>query len=366
MVLSKQLGVFLNYVHNRFKLYFNESMEAAGFTLDPHLTNYYQQYVDYREATQQMNNENYQKWHGLKLAEIEVPLTTIHKQAKNNDVAVVVLGRVSSEGADRALKDDYVLTADENDLLRNVSMSYHAQGKKVVVLLDIVGVIETESWKNLVDAIVLPWNPGQEGAYAVADILSGKVNPSGKLPMTFPVKYMDLPSSKTFPYDWALFNRKEDNFKHTDYEEDIWVGYRYFQTESVPVSYPFGFGLSYTTFAYSKPSVKATKDGFVAEVAGREVVEVYVNAPAGNVEKPLRELKAFAKTRLLAPGEQQMLTCSVSNYELASFNEDQSQWESAAGKYQIQFGASVDDIRATATYSLKKPLSWPVHPMSEN
>ena len=362
------------HVNKAYVVNMAEAMEAAGFTLDQHLTRHYQKYVDYREATQQMNNENYQPWHGLRLAEIEIPLTAIDKQAKNNDVAVVVLGRVSSEGADRPLKDDYALTAEESDLLRNVSMSYHAQGKKVVVVLDIVGVIETESWKDLVDAIVLPWNPGQDGAYAVADILCGKVNPSGKLPMTFPVNYMDIPSSRNFPYDWSIFYRKENNYNHTDYDEGIWVGYRYFQTEKVPVSYPFGFGLSYTTFAYSKPSAKATKDGFTAEVtvtntgnvAGREVVEVYVNAPAGNMEKPLRELKAFAKTRLLAPGERQTLTFSVSNYELASFNEDLSQWESAAGPYQILFAASVDDIRATASYTLKKPLSWPVHPMTAN
>ena len=162
-------------------------------------------------------------------------------------------------------------------------------------------------------------------------------------------------------------NRK--NVDYTDYEEGIWVGYRYFQTNNMEVSYPFGYGLSYTNFSYSKPKVKADKDGFTAtitvantgKVAGREVVELYVKAPVGGLEKPARELKAFAKTKLLAPGESETLTMKVSAYEMASFNEATSSWETAAGTYEVLFGASVEDIRATASFRFGKAQLWKVH-----
>ena len=152
---------------------------------------------------------------------------------------------------------------------------------------------------------------------------------------------------------------------YTPHVEGINVGYRYFNTYGVEVSYPFGYGLSYTTFAYSKPIVKATKDGFEASITvtntgaveGKEAVELYVAAPTGGLQKPAQELKAYAKTRSLQPGESQTLTMKVSTYELASFNEAESQWEAAAGQYIVKFGASVEDIRATAIYKLSKPYT---------
>ena len=241
-------------------------------------------------------------------------------------------------------------------------------------MLNIVGAIETTSWKHQADAIVLPWTPGQEGAYAVADIIAGKVNPSGKLSMTLPVNYMDIPSSKNFPYHWDMTSGRRGTRKNvdfTEYEEDIWVGYRHFLTKDVEVSYPFGYGMSYTTFAYSRPSVKADNDGFTAtisvtntgKVAGREVVELYVAAPSGGLDKPCRELKAFAKTKLLAPGESETLTMKVNAYEMASFNEANAAWETAAGTYTVLFGASATDIRNTASFTMKKAQSWKVKAM---
>ena len=348
-----------------------EAMTEAGFTLDENLAEFYRTCYTTQTATEKMEGNAIDKRHR---PEPIISVKAIELQAKDNDMAVVVLGRIAGEGADRAVKDDFELTSIERELIQNISMSYHKAGKNVVVVLNIVGVVETASWKHLVDAIILPWAPGQEGAYAVADVMKGKVNPSGKLPMTFPVNYMDLPSSKNFPYNWDMTKGKKghrQNVDYTDYAEDIWVGYRYFQTQNVEVSYPFGYGLSYTTFAYSKPTVKAKKDGFVAtvtvtntgKVAGREVVELYVSAPNEGLGKPVRELKSFNKTKLLAPGESQTLTFEVSNYELASFNEEHSAWETASGKYELQFSASVADIRAKATYSIKKSLSWKVEPM---
>ena len=355
-----------------------EGMQNAGFTLDKSLTDYYTAFQAYDKAQNALTGSAFSWFMRRKLPEVAIPANAIENEAKANDVAVVVLGRNAGEGADRKMMDDFELTSVERELLQNVSASFHAAGKKVVVILNVGGVIETNSWKNLVDAIVLPWSPGQEGANAVADVLTGKVNPSGKLPMTFPVNFMDHPSSANFPYNYQQSatrgfswgpRQPQKDVDYTRYEEGIWVGYRHFVTRDVAVSYPFGYGLSYTTFAYSKPAVKAVADGFEAsvtvtntgKVAGKEVVELYVSAPAGGLDKPARELKAFGKTRELKPGESQTLTLKVSAYELASFNEDASAWEAAAGKYNVQLGASVDDIRCTAVFTLKKARNWPVN-----
>lgn len=367
------IGTGSGEVNTKHIVNMQEAMTEAGFTLDENLAEFYRTCYATQSATEKMEGSAIDKRHR---SEPLISVKAIERQAKDNDVAVVVLGRIAGEGADRAVKDDFELTSIERELLQNISMSYHKAGKKVVVVLNIVGVIETASWKHLVDAIVLPWAPGQEGAYAVADILKGKVNPSGKLPMTFPINYMDMPSSKNFPYYWDMTKGRKGerpNVDYTDYAEGIWVGYRYFQTNNVEVSYPFGYGLSYTTFSYSKPKVKADKDGFAAtitvtntgKVAGREVVELYVATPSGGLEKPSRELKAFAKTKLLAPGESETLTMKVSAYELASFNEEHSAWETAAGTYEVLFGSSVSDIRCTATCKMKAQ-SWEVHDVLGN
>jgi beta-glucosidase len=371
-------------VNKAYVVNMQDAMENAGFTLDQNLAEYYKAFIAYDKAQTALNGTTFSWFSRRKLSEIAIPAAAIESEAQLNDVAVIVFGRNAGEGADRKQIDDFELTNTERELLRDVSTAYHAAGKKVVVILNIGGVIETASWKNMVDAIVLPWSPGQEGANAVADVLTGKVNPSGKLPMTFPINFMDHPSSANFPYNYNNAGnrggfggfggfggqrRLQKDVDYTDYAEDIWVGYRHFTTKGVEVSYPFGFGLSYSYFVYSKPVVKATANGFEAsvtvtnqgKVAGKEVVEVYVHAPEGGLEKPERELKAFAKTKLLAPGESQTVTVKVDNYSIASFNEAKSAWEAPAGNYQVLFGANVSDIRAQAPYKMKKAQSWPVH-----
>ena len=368
------IGTGSGWVNTEHIANVQEAMTDAGFILDENLAEYYRLCYATQSTTEKMNGSSIDKRHRPEPA---VTVQAIERQATNNDVAVFVLGRVAGEGADRVLPDDFELSAIERDMLQNISMSYHKAGKKVVVVLNIVGVVETASWKHLVDAIVLPWAPGQEGAHAVTDILTGKSNPSGKLPMTFPINYMDVPSSKHFPYTWDMTKGRRgqrENVDFTKYDEDIFVGYRYFLTDNKEVSYPFGYGLSYTKFEYSKPKVKSDKDGFTAtitvtntgKVAGREVVELYVSAPAGGLEKPARELKAFAKTKLLAPGESETLTMKVSAYELASFNDEHSAWETAAGTYEVLFGASSVDIRSTATFRIDKAQSWKVHDVLGN
>ena len=357
-----------------------EGLEGNGVTVDPAPGSWYKKYIAYTEETMS-NNTSGMMWGKPVLPEAELSKAFVTKVEATTDVAVLTIGRNAGEGGDR--KDgqgDFRLTAVEVANLQNICDAYHKSGKKVIVVLNIGGVIETASWKHMPDAILLAWQPGMEGGASVADVLLGKVNPSGKLATTFPLNYLDNPSSHNFPYDYSAtatsasaFRRgpvgPRKNVDYTAYEEGIYVGYRYFTTAGVEVSYPFGYGLSYTTFAYSKPVVKATADGFTAtvtvtntgKVAGKEAVQLYVTAPAGGLDKPALELKAFAKTKELAPGESQTLTMNVCNYDLASFNEANSAWEAAAGTYQIHFAASVADIKATAQYKLKKAQDWKVN-----
>ena len=295
------------------------------------------------------------------------------KTAKETDVALITIGRTSGEFQDRKLDNDFNLTETEQQLIRNVSNAFHTAGKKAVVILNIGGVIETASWKQYPDAIVLAWQPGQEGGNSVADVLSGKVNPSGKLPMTFPVKYEDIASSANFPVNYVsqlnLFgnNAQDDNkpkvkdIDYTNYEEDIYVGYRYFDSFDKEVSYPFGYGLSYTTFDYEKPQVKQTGNDYTitvnvkntGKIAGKEVVQLYVSAPKNDkLPKPAKELKAFVKTKELKPGESQKIELNVTIYGLASFDESESAWITDAGEYKLLIGASSEDIRQTLTLTV--------------
>ena len=371
-------------VNKKYTRSLKDGLEMDGFKVDADLANLYDKYVDYQNAAQLRTAGGGGMWGRAPLPEMEVPEAYVTREIANTDVAIITIGRNAGEGADRkAVAGDWALTASERANLEALCSGFHAAGKKVIVVLNIGGAIETASWKHMPDAILLAWQPGMEAGASIADVLCGKANPSGKLATTFPLNFFDSPSALDFPYNYT---RPQNNNQfggmgggrqpqpvkdvdYTEYRDGIWVGYRYFETAGKEVSYPFGYGLSYTTFEYSKPVVKATANGFTAtitvkntgKVAGREAVQLYVTAPAGGLEKPSRELKAFAKTRELAPGESQTLTMTVDNYSLASFNEAASQWEAAAGNYTVAFSASVKDVRATATYSLKKAQNWKVN-----
>ena len=246
----------------------------------------------------------------------EMPLTRQHidQAAGHSDIAILTLSRQAGEGGDRHLEDDFLLAASERQMLIDVCEAFHALGKKVVVILNTGGVIETASWKHLPDAILLGWQPGQEGGNALARILSGSVCPSGRLPVTFPADYFDLPSSARFPYDYVGRNSMSPNGKkvtegenvgYTVYEEGLDVGYRYFSKPGAPeVSYPFGFGLSYTSFEVSAP---VWADGTVS------VTVTNIGPVAGKETVILRDpdLRAFGKTRLLQPGESETLVLTL-------------------------------------------------------
>lgn len=361
-----------------------EGFQNDGYELDTAVSEWYGKYLDFRKYDSAVRSASHTMNFGDDpIEEPDVPKELIKRSVVNSDIAVVTIGRNAGEAADRTLsKGDWFLTEVERSMIQDVADVYHSAGKKVVVVLNIGGVIETASWKDIPDAILLAWTPGQEVGATIADVMTGRSVPSGKLPMTFPIDYLDLPSSRNFPYygndsgevDYAdiLMERNGGLKKNVDYvlyEEGIWIGYRWFSTVGKGVSYPFGFGLSYTDFEYEKPVVRANGNGFSATITvkntgnnpGKEVVEIYVKAPEGGLEKPFVELKGFAKTRLLLPGESETITIMVDNYSLASFNESVSAWESASGQYSVFFASSVADFRAEGRYRLRNKNSFPVH-----
>jgi beta-glucosidase len=289
--------------------------------------------------------------------EMEIPKENIEKQVPNSDIAVITLGRSGGENYENGYLPT---TAIEIELVKNVCKAYHAAGKKVVVVLNVGGVCETASWKSYPDAILLAWQPGQEGGHAVADILKGAVNPSGKLPDSFPIKYEDVPSAKSFPGEPA------ENPVNSFYNEGIYVGYRYYDTFKVPVSFEFGYGLSYTTFEYSKLRLSSKRFDHrinvtmtvknTGSVAGKESVQLYLHAPSTEMEKPLQELKGFTKTNLLKPGESEQLSFSLDVRSLASFQSGLSSWVADAGSYEVRIGASSQDIKLKGSFSLPEQV----------
>jgi len=291
----------------------------------------------------------------------EMPLSEsfIDAQVKSSDIAVITIGRQAGENYDRSITN-FSLTTNEQALIHNVCQAYHAAKKKVIVVLNIGSPIETASWRSEPDAIMLAWQPGQQGANALVDLLKGTVDPSGKLAESFPMKYADVPSATTFP------GEPKEHPVNAFYTEGIYVGYRYYETFHVPTAYPFGYGLSYTQFRFSDVTLSDTvfnkeititvKVTNVGKVAGKEVAELYLDAPKKQIDKPLQELKAFVKTNLLKPNESQVLTFTLHASDLASFWSGISAWVADKGNYQVRIGDSSDDIRAKATFTLPDRL----------
>jgi beta-glucosidase len=349
-------------VNNKHTVSLLEGLTAAGYKLDKELVDLYKPYAEKEVAA---DNER-RKSQGIlalpeRLHEMKMDDAFFTKKAASSEIAFVTLGRNSGEGGDRVVDNNFNLATEEIEMLDKISNAFHAKGKKVVVILNIGGVIETASWKDKVDAILLAWQPGQEGGHSVADVVAGKINPSGKLTMTFPMKYADTPSAKNFPGIPA------DNPKEVTYEEGIYVGYRYYNTFNVKPSYEFGFGSSYTTFDYT--DVKLSSPTFndkltvsitvknTGKTAGKEVVEVYLSAPSKTIDKPKEELKAFGKTKELKPGESETLKLTLSPKDLASFLESKSAWIAEAGTYKVLVGASSENIKKTAEFTVAKEIT---------
>ena len=347
-------------------------LKNIGINTTPQLTEIYQNYIKYARAKLKAD-KNPIMWFldtgKPKFDEIDITERCVQHELKEADAAIITIGRQAGEGMDRAIEGEFNLTQTEKDMIFRVSDAFRPAGKPVIVILNSGSVMETASWRDRVDAILCAWQPGEEGGNSVADVLTGKANPSGKLTMTWPIAATDHPSTKNFPQEMDAYTFREmigwgaqiPGRDYTNHDEDIYVGYRYFDTFQKEVAYPFGFGLSYTTFSFSKPMVKAKgKDAVevsvtvknTGAVAGKEVAQVYVKAPKGRLEKPVQELKAFAKTRELKPGEAQILTMVIPVRDLASFDEANSQWITEAGTYTFCIGNSSRDITATAQLKL--------------
>ncbi len=356
-----------------------EGMRSAGYEVYKPLISLYTKHI--ADEEKRLFPEGRPAFSLLPPARAEEKLFTADELSaaiNGSDVAIITLGRKSGEAADRS-EADFYLKEGETQLIKAVSEAYHAKGKKVIALLDICSPIDVASWQEQVDALVCTWQGGQESGFSVADVLSGKVNPSGKLPMTFQIKYGDAYADKNFPANvddktmGAMFmwgRNKDDNknrepqanIDYTNYEEDIYVGYRYFDSFGKPVAYPFGFGLSYTTFAYDNMTCSVNGDIITVKVdvkntgsrAGRNVVELFVAAPnSKKLNKPEKELRNYAKTRLLQPGQTETVIMTVATENLASFNEKASAWKTDAGVYTFMICSSANDVEAKATAKLK-------------
>jgi beta-glucosidase len=342
-----------------FNISLAQGLSNAGYSVNSTLQSKYKNYLKREKIIMDKTGfyRAYQRHYGI--MEMEVDKSLIKKTAKRDDIAIITIGRDAGEGRDRKVHSFY-LSPREKRLIKNVSGVFHAQGKKVIVVLNIPGPIDVASWKNKVDAILLAWMPGEEGGNAITDILSGQVNPSGKLAQTFPVKYSDVPSAKHFP------GRPAMNTQQVTYVDGIYVGYRYYNTFHIKTAYPFGYGLSYTHFTYSNLKLSShqfnNKINVTVKIAnsgnrlGKEVAELYLSAPAKQLKKPSEELKAFAKTKLLKPGESQIMKFTLTESSLASFNTQKEAWIAESGKYTVKIGTSSSDIKQKANFELAKDI----------
>lgn len=343
-------------VNKAYTVSLMQGLENAGYSVNQKLDNIYRKFVDKEEEIIKAKLQKNPFMLIPLMPQPQLKEALIKESSKTSDIAIITLGRSSGEMEDRTLESDYYLTQDELNLINSVSEIYHQEGKKVIVIVNTGGIIETTGWSDKVDALLFAWLPGQEGGNSIADVLSGKVNPSGKLVMTIPTKYEDLSTSKNFQ------GTPVEKPTNVIYNEGVYVGYRYFDTFNVKPAYEFGYGLSYTTFGLSDIKTSSeifNEDLFVTvnvkntgTIAGKEVVQLYLSAAKSSIDKPEKELKAFVKTKLLEPGETQTVYFKISPKDLAYFSETQCAWIADKGTYKILIGNSSRNIQQTSSFTL--------------
>ncbi|MBQ2993009.1 MAG: glycoside hydrolase family 3 C-terminal domain-containing protein [Alistipes sp.] len=313
--------------------------------------------------------DEHRRWthYTLRPNEIRDPRSLVVGSADRADVAIVTISRNSAEGFERHVERDFNLRIDERALINEVSREFRAAGKRVVVVLNVCGPVEVASWRDKVDAVLVCWMPGQEGGRSVADVLLGRVSPSGHLPMTFPLSYADVPS-QNFPVNVPEtgLNQSFENFSsvhkyydqpnidYTNYVEDIFVGYRHYVTRGVEVAYPFGYGLTYSDFSLSDMMVEREGEQFVVtcrvtncgERAAKQVVQLYSTALFPHEARPVVELRGYHKTPTLSPGSSCEVRFALTADDLAMFVEKESAWVTYAGDYRLSLGFSCEDLRS--------------------
>jgi beta-glucosidase len=265
--------------------------------------------------------------------------------AATTDVGVVSIGLEGHEGSDYS---SMKLSSDQINLIKTIGQSYHNVNKKTVVLLNTATPIEVASWSQYADAILWLGLPGSKGANAIGKIMNGTVNPSGKLTVTWPEKYTDVPDSSYFP---------EDASTAIEYKEGVYVGYRYYDSKKVTPFYRFGHGLSYTTFAYNNLKLDSHKINLsdnnaeltltvavknTGNVAGKEIAQLYLKDENSSLDRPAKELKGFIKTKLLEPGQTQTLEFKITQKDLSFYDESNRIWVAEPGKFMVYVGGTSD------------------------
>jgi beta-glucosidase len=365
-------------VNEAYSVSLVDGLKNAGYSINEELRRMYDAYI--KDVKGKLPPASFFEPSRM-ITEMQVTSALAARMAKDSDYAIITIGRNSGEGYDRSSGEgDFSLTKAEKKMMRTVVDGFHKAGKKCIVILNVGGVVETASWRDIPDAILFAWQAGQETGNCIADVVSGKVNPSGRLASTFPIRYEDVPSSTNFPgkvvdtgtgdqtntQDAGTSGLLRSKPSEVEYKEGIYVGYRYYDSFNVGTAYEFGYGLSYTDFEYSNLKVGPSKfqDKLnlsidiknTGDTAGMEVVQLYISAPAEKMERPDKELKDFARTRLLAPGETQTVTFDIDARELASFDTASSSWIAEAGEYKAMIGASSKDIRQKASFIVDKEI----------
>ena len=327
--------------------------------------NQHQQTIDYAPGYY-AGRALYDKVDPLDPARQEMLKQEALEKAKDADLIIFVggLNKNNRQDCENSDRESYDLPYGQSELI-----SALAQIQPRIVVVTFGGNPYAMPWINEVPALLHCWYLGSEAGTALTNVLTGKVSPSGKLPVTFAQKLEDYPFARFGKEAWPGITgvKAEPNSageipkSQVYYKEDVFVGYRGFEKYKTKPLFPFGFGLSYTTFAYD--GIKASREGssiFVnitvrntGNMTGKETVQVYVSAPKNKqIEKPAKELKAFAKTRQLKPGEAQDLRIEIDIDDLASWNEDSHEWQTDSGTYTILLGASSSDIRGKAIVKL--------------
>ncbi|WP_455190371.1 glycoside hydrolase family 3 protein [Eubacterium ramulus] len=357
-------------VNNRYNVNIYDGLKNAGYEITSveWLEGYDRRYLAARESwkaeifrklTEECNGNFFEAY---STTPFSMPAgAAIDEAAAKKDgaeIAMYVLARIAGENADRRDEaGDYYITEEERAQIAALCEAY----EKVILVVNTGGLIDlafADEFPNIT-AVLQFVQAGQEGGNALADVISGKVTPSGKLVDSWALDYMDYPNA-------AYFSHKSGDVYREEYREGIYVGYRYFDTFDVPVRYSFGYGLSYTEFdikvtgisklisAQGKPTLSVSVDviNTGAAYSGKEVVQVYVSCPQGKLPKEFRRLAAFGKTKLLAPGETQSLTLSMDLYQLASYSEEQAAWLLETGTYGIWVGNALSTAALCGTFVL--------------
>ena len=361
-------GTGAGNVNGSYVINLKQGLSDAGFGLDKTTDDFYNDCLKYEKFNTRRINSKFNQWFvdAERPAEALPSKDVLAQAAKDADKAVITIGRIFGEGKDRLYQFSYLLSADEMRLIKAVSEAFHAEGKKLIVVLDVGGIVDMTAWQDMADAVVVSWLPGCEAGHAIASVLSGEETPSGRLPMSIPVNYYDDPTAGTMPQiltdkpiNYSFYRPAPigvtkrydlENIDYVNYREGIYSGYRYYVTDKVRTAYPFGFGLSYTEFKYSGMAVEDAGDDYVVNVtventgkySGKEVVQIYVKAPGKDMDKPARELKGFTKTETLAPGQSQTVEIKIPKSLLASYDESRTGWATEKGTYSFIAAKNVD------------------------